>query len=56
MAPAPVRSLLDVRRSYLEPAAAELPRGQQVLARLPDAERVEVVAARTPWLRVRYAF
>ncbi len=36
------RPLLDVRRIYLEPAAAELPRGQQVLARWPDAERVEV--------------
>ena len=40
--PAPARPLLDVRRIYLEPAAAELPRGQQVLARWPDAERVEV--------------
>ncbi len=36
------RSLLDVRRIYLEPAAAELPRGRQVLERFPDAERVEV--------------
>ena len=35
-------TLLDVRKIYLEPAAAELPRGQQVLARWPDAERVEV--------------
>ena len=35
-------ALLDVRRIYLEPAAAELPRGQQVLSRWPDAERVEV--------------
>ena len=39
---APVRPLLDVRRIYLEPAAAELPRGRQVLDRWPDAERVEV--------------
>ena len=38
----PRRPLLDVRRIYLEPEAAELPRGQQVLARWPDAERVEV--------------
>jgi spore photoproduct lyase len=38
------RPLLDVRRIYLEPAAAELPRGQQVLARWPDAERVEVAS------------
>jgi spore photoproduct lyase family protein len=36
------RSLLDVRRIYLEPAAAELPRGREVLARWPDAEIVEV--------------
>ena len=35
-------TLLDVRRIYVEPAAAELPRGQEVLARWPDAERVEV--------------
>jgi spore photoproduct lyase len=34
--------LLDVRRIFVEPAAAELPRGQEVLARWPDAERVEV--------------
>jgi spore photoproduct lyase len=38
------RSLLDIRRIYLEPAAAELPRGQEVLARWPDAERVEVAS------------
>ncbi len=41
-APAAARPLLDIRRIYVEPAAAELPRGQQVLARWPDAERVEV--------------
>jgi spore photoproduct lyase len=42
---APARTpLLDVRRIYLEPAAAELPRGQQVLARWPDAERIEVLS------------
>ncbi|MEV5892129.1 spore photoproduct lyase family protein [Nonomuraea fuscirosea] len=34
--------LLDIRRIYVEPAAAELPRGQEILARFPDAERVEV--------------
>ena len=34
--------LLRVRRIYLEPAAAELPRGRQVLDRWPDAERIEV--------------
>ena len=36
------RTLVDVRRVYLEPAAAELPRGQEILARWPQAERVEV--------------
>lgn len=35
-------TLLDVRRIYVEPAAAELPRGREVLARFPEAERVEV--------------
>jgi spore photoproduct lyase family protein len=34
--------LLDIRRIYVEPAAAELPRGQEILARFPAAERVEV--------------
>ncbi|UQU61473.1 spore photoproduct lyase family protein [Couchioplanes caeruleus] len=34
--------LLDIRRIYVEPAAAELPRGREILARFPDAERVEV--------------
>jgi spore photoproduct lyase len=41
--PSPTR-LLDVRRIYVEPAAAALPRGQQVLARFPDAERIEVLS------------
>jgi spore photoproduct lyase len=36
--------LLDVRRIYAEPAAAELPRGKDVLARFPDAEVVEVLS------------
>ncbi len=40
----PTRPLLDVTRIYYEAAAAELPRGQQVLARWPDAERVEVAS------------
>ncbi|HVM26479.1 MAG TPA: spore photoproduct lyase family protein [Mycobacteriales bacterium] len=35
---------LAVRRIFLEPAAAELPRGQEVLARFPDAERIEVLS------------
>ena len=34
--------LLDVRRIYVEPAAADLPRGKEILSRFPDAERVEV--------------
>lgn len=34
--------LLDIRRIYVEPAAADLPRGKEVLARFPAAERVEV--------------
>jgi spore photoproduct lyase len=38
------RPLLDVRRIYVQPAAAELPRGRDVLARWPDAERVEVTS------------
>ena len=41
---APTRPLLDIRRIYVEPAAADLPRGQQVLQRWPDAERVEVAS------------
>jgi spore photoproduct lyase len=35
-------TLLDIRRIYVEPAAAELPRGQEVLARFPDAQQVPV--------------
>jgi spore photoproduct lyase family protein len=34
--------MLDLRRIYVEPAAADLPRGQDVLARFPDAERIPV--------------
>lgn len=36
--------LLDVRRIYAEPAALQLPRGQQVVARFPDAEVLEVAS------------
>jgi spore photoproduct lyase family protein len=36
--------LLDVRRIYTEPAAAESPRGKDVLARFPEAEVVEVLS------------
>ena len=38
------RALVDVRRIYLEAAAAELPRGREILARWPDADRVEVAS------------
>jgi spore photoproduct lyase family protein len=34
--------LLDIRRIYLEPAAADLPRGKEILARFPDADIVPV--------------
>jgi len=34
--------LLQIRRIYAEPAALDLPRGRQVLARFPDAAVVEV--------------
>jgi len=34
--------LLDVERIYLEPTVADRPRGREVLARFPDAERIEV--------------
>src|SRR5688500_12443500 len=36
------RTMLDVRRSYLEPAAEAHPRGREILARFPDAKRVPV--------------
>jgi spore photoproduct lyase family protein len=36
--------LLDVRRIFVEPAAAELPRGKDVLARWPDAELIEIAS------------
>ena len=35
-------ALLDIRRIYVEPAAAELPRGKEILARFPQAQLVEV--------------
>ncbi|BCJ40006.1 spore photoproduct lyase family protein [Actinoplanes ianthinogenes] len=34
--------LLDIRRIYVEPAAAVLPRGKEILARFPQAQLVEV--------------
>src|SRR5689334_1447170 len=44
--------LLDISRIYLEPAAEALPRGQQVLARFPDAEQIPVASHwRIPELR-----
>jgi spore photoproduct lyase len=39
---APSRRLLDVRRIFVEPAAAELARGREVLDRFPDAERIPI--------------
>ncbi len=38
----PIDRLLQVETIHLEPAAAELARGQEVLARFPDAEIIEV--------------
>jgi spore photoproduct lyase family protein len=44
--------LLDIRRIHLEPAAAALPRGAEILARFPNAERIEVASHwRIPELR-----
>jgi spore photoproduct lyase family protein len=40
--PAAARERLRVERLYVEPAAAALPRGQEVLRRFPSAERIEV--------------
>jgi spore photoproduct lyase len=34
--------MIDIRRIYVEPAAAELPRGREILARFPGAQLVEV--------------
>ena len=39
-----VHRLLDVATIYHEPDVPDLPRGAQVLARFPDAERVEVAS------------
>ena len=40
----PVERLLQVERIYVEPAALEFARGQEVLARFPGAELVEVAS------------
>ena len=40
----PVERLLDVRRIYVEPAALEHERGREILARFPDAERIEIAS------------
>jgi spore photoproduct lyase family protein len=57
--------LLRPTRIYVEPTAAELPRGRAVLARFPDAERIEVAshwqipelhgdeANTTRWVRIK---
>lgn len=34
--------LLDIRRIYHEPAVRDTPRGAEILARFPDADRIEV--------------
>ncbi|MFG5121414.1 spore photoproduct lyase family protein [Methylorubrum sp. POS3] len=36
------RALLDIDRIFLEPAVPSFPRGREILARYPEAERVEV--------------
>ena len=36
------RALLDIDRIFLEPAAADYPRGAEILARFPGATRIEV--------------
>ena len=46
-APVRERRLLDIRRIYAEPAALELPRGQEVVARWPGAE---IVPVESHWL------
>ena len=42
--PSPVDRLLKVSRIYMEPAVTGYERGREVLARYPDAERVEVAS------------
>ena len=45
-------TLLDIGRIFLEPAVESHPRGREVLARFPDAERIEVASHwRIPDLR-----
>ncbi|BBX67132.1 hypothetical protein [Mycolicibacterium psychrotolerans] len=36
--------LLDVKRTYHEPGIDRFPRARQVLARYPEAERIEVAS------------
>ncbi len=38
------RPPIDFRQIYLEPRTAQLPRGQEILSRFPDAERIEVAS------------
>jgi spore photoproduct lyase len=58
------RTLIDPKLIYLEPAVRDYPRGREVLARFPDAERIEVAshwkiaqlsdpALAEDWLRVK---
>jgi spore photoproduct lyase len=42
--PGPLDGLLKVSRIYLEPEVSEYTRGRDILARFPDAERVEVAS------------
>ncbi len=37
-----LKSLIDIRAIYLEPAVPEYGRGREILAKYPDAERIEV--------------
>jgi spore photoproduct lyase family protein len=39
-----MQRLLDIRTIYHEPAVLDYPRGQEILARFPDTERVEVAS------------
>lgn len=40
----PPRDLIDIDRIFHEPAVADFPRGREILARYPNAERIEVAS------------
>jgi spore photoproduct lyase len=42
--PASLRRLLDIQQIYYEPAVTDYPRGQTILARFPDAERIAIAS------------